>query len=135
MTSRIASTVSFISISLIVIMSLGCTWEIRTGLEKHQFEIGDQSFAISLPSEFQQDSEVSFVQFLRPENRVARSLRFTAGLPTLNELPYKVSLRQGGTLRYDIVTYGGGSGGSEAELFGNIMFDITSIGNYRHGSR
>ena len=109
-------------------MSSGCNQEVSTELVQHQFEVGDQSFTILLPLEFQRDPDVPFVQFWRPEYRVARSLRFTDDPPTRDSSRYKTSLRQGGELRYDIVTYGGGSGGIEAELFGHIVLNETTIG-------
>ena len=128
MTSKIVFTAVFILVSLTVLMPLGCHQEIRTELVQHQFEVGNQSFTLSLPSEFQRDSNVLFVQFLCPEYRVARFLNFTAEPPTLDSPRHTTSLRQGGELRYNILTYNGGSGGIEAELFGHIVLNETTIG-------
>ena len=128
MTSKVVSIAFFILISLTVLTSLGCTEEIHTNLVQHHFEVGEQSFTISLPSEFLRHPETSVVQFLRPNYRVERLLQFTSSLPTLDSSYYKTNLRQGGELRYQITTYANGSGGIEAELSGHIILDTSRIG-------
>lgn len=128
MTSKIVATAVFILISLTGLIPLGCNQEIPTELVQHQFEVGNQSLTISLPSEFQRDPNVPFIQFLRPEYRVARSLHFTADPPILDSPRQTTRLRQGGELSYNILTYSGGSGGIEAELFGHIVLNETTIG-------
>ncbi|MEM9535328.1 MAG: hypothetical protein AAGA40_06610 [Cyanobacteria bacterium P01_E01_bin.45] len=127
MASNIVAPAPYISILAILVTS-GCTRDIRTDLVHHQFEVGNQAFTIALPSEFQRDTSESFVQFLIPEYRTSRSLRFTASLPPLDDSPRQTSLRHGGELRYDIATHSGGSGGIETELVGQIAIAETTIG-------
>lgn len=102
--------------------------EVHENRVQHQFSVGDREWVISLPPEFQRDPNVPFVQFLRPDYRVPRVLRFTASLPALDKPQRKVRLRHGGNLRYNIATYDGGSGGTEAELFGHIDMEAIAIG-------
>ncbi|ERN41092.1 hypothetical protein KR51_00023530 [Rubidibacter lacunae KORDI 51-2] len=119
-------------IGLTVLVSTGCAQEVRTVLVQHQFAIGDRSFSISLPPEFQRNPNVPFVEFRTPRERTDRYLRFTAEIPSLEGSHNQIRLRQGGKLRFSVITSGVGSGGTEVELFGFIVLDSKTIGINAH---